>query len=76
VSATHPVLVGAAEERLAEAPISKLIVSDTIPLGDRCLRVHDRFTQLSVSQVLGDAIERIHNHKSVSALFQRDENQY
>ena len=76
VSATHPVLVGAAEERLVEAPISKLIVSDTIPLGDRCLRVHDRFTQLSVSQLLGDAIERIHNHKSVSALFQRDENQY
>jgi ribose-phosphate pyrophosphokinase len=69
-SATHPVLVGNAEERLADSPISKIVVSDTIPLGDRCARVQDRITQLSVSTLLGEAIHRIHHHESVSVLLE------
>jgi ribose-phosphate pyrophosphokinase len=34
VAATHPVLAGLGAERLADAPISKVIVTDTIPLAD------------------------------------------
>jgi ribose-phosphate pyrophosphokinase len=67
--ATHPVLVGLALERLQEAPISRIIVSDTIPCGQRCAKIADKLTVLSVAGLLGEAIHRIHHHQSVSALF-------
>jgi len=69
VSATHPVLVGLAMERLAEAPISRVVVSDTIPIGNRCAPIADKLVVLSVTGLLGDAIHRIHHNQSVSALF-------
>ncbi|MBI1368802.1 MAG: ribose-phosphate diphosphokinase [Planctomycetes bacterium] len=69
VTATHPVLVGLAMERLQDAPISKIIVSDTIPCGQRCEKIADKLVVLSVSNLLAQAIHRIHHHQSVSALF-------
>lgn len=69
--ATHPVLVGLAMERLQEAPISKLIVSDTIPCGQRCAKIADKLVVLSVARLFGEAIHRIHHHQSISALFGR-----
>ncbi|MEZ6191696.1 MAG: ribose-phosphate pyrophosphokinase [Phycisphaerales bacterium] len=66
---THPVLVGLAMERLAEAPISKVIVTDTIPCGSRCAPVQDKLVELSVAKLLGEAIRRIHHNQSVSSLF-------
>lgn len=67
--ATHPVLVGLAMERLQDAPISRIIVTDTIPCGPRCSKIADKLTVLSVAPLLGEAIHRIHHHQSVSALF-------
>ena len=67
--ATHPVLVGLALERLAESPISRIVVTDTIPCGQRCNKIADKLTVLSVAPLLGDAIHRIHHNQSVSALF-------
>ncbi len=69
VAATHPVLVGPAIERLESSPISKLIVTDTIPLCEQASRLGDRVLVLSVAHLLGDAIHNIHNNLSVSALF-------
>lgn len=69
VSATHPVLVGLAMERLQEAPISQIVVSDTIPCGQRCAKINDKLTILSVAGLLGEAIHRIHTDQSISALF-------
>jgi ribose-phosphate pyrophosphokinase len=66
---THPVLVGLAMERLQDAPISKIIVTDTIPGGQRCEKIADKMVTLSVAPLLGAAIHRIHHHQSVSALF-------
>lgn len=70
-AATHPVLVGLAMERLAEAPISRLVVTDTIPCGTRCKPIEDKLIVLSISKLLGEAIHRIHHHLSVSSLFRK-----
>lgn len=68
-AATHPVLVGLAMERIADAPICNIIVTDTIPCGQRCKPIESKLSTLSVAALLGDAIDRIHHNKSVSRLF-------
>lgn len=68
---THPVLVGLAMERLAEAPISRIVTTDTIPCGPRCEPIREKIIELSVAGLLGDAIHRIHHNESVSSLFRK-----
>lgn len=65
---THPVLSGPAIERLNQSPIESLYVTDTIPLGDKLTHT-DKIEVLSVAELLGKAIRRIHNADSVSSLF-------
>jgi ribose-phosphate pyrophosphokinase len=67
-TATHPVLSGPALKRIEESALEALIVTDTIPLRPE-VRSHDRIAVTSVSQLLGEAIRRIHNAESVSSLF-------
>ena len=69
VAATHPVLVGLAMERLADSPISKILVSDSIPEDDRYRTIQGKIETLSVAPLLGEAIHRIHHDQSVSAMF-------
>ena len=64
-------LVGLAFERLAEAPISKIVVTDSIPDDGRLDPIRDKLVTLSVAGLLGEAVHRIHHDMSVSALFQR-----
>jgi ribose-phosphate pyrophosphokinase len=66
---THPVLVGLAMERLEESPISQIIVTDTIPCGSRCAPIQDKLVELSIADLLGQAIHRIHHNMSLSSLF-------
>jgi len=68
---THPVLVGLAMERLSEAPISRLITTDTIPCGQRCAPIADKLVELSIAELIGEALRRIHYNQSVSALFRK-----
>jgi len=68
-AATHPVLVGPAVERLVNSPISKVVVCNTIPFADRCAPLMPKIVELCVGSLLGQAIHRIHNNQSVSALF-------
>jgi ribose-phosphate pyrophosphokinase len=68
VAATHGVFAGKAIEKLAEAPIERLIITDTIPVGDRLAPLRDRLHVLSVAQLVGEAIKRIHLNQSVSAV--------
>jgi ribose-phosphate pyrophosphokinase len=65
---THPVLCGPALERLKKSVIKELVVSDTIPLPEE--KKQDKIIQLSVAPLLGEAIVRIHNEKTISALFE------
>ncbi|MBW1722978.1 MAG: ribose-phosphate pyrophosphokinase [Deltaproteobacteria bacterium] len=65
---THPVLSGPAIERLNESPIDQLVVTNTIPLKEEALKC-DKITVLSVAELLGETIKRIHCGDSVSTLF-------
>lgn len=67
--ATHAVLSGPAIDRInATDSLSQVIVTDTIPLGDkleRCPKLH----VVSVAGLLGKTIHNIHTGSSVSVLF-------
>ena len=65
---THPVLSGAAVERVANSELDELVVTDTIPLSDEALAC-SRIRQLSVAELLAETIRRISNEESVSSLF-------
>ncbi len=67
VCAVHPVFSGPAVQRLTEAPIKEVIVTNTIPLDIKNLP--KKFKQLSVANLLGQAISRIHDDESISSLF-------
>jgi ribose-phosphate pyrophosphokinase len=72
MSATHAVFAPPAMERLAKCEFTKLAVTDTIPIGNRADAIKDRLEVLSVSELLGEAIHRIHHNASVSELFKND----
>ncbi|MEW6367992.1 MAG: ribose-phosphate pyrophosphokinase [Acidobacteriota bacterium] len=65
---THPVLSGPALERLEEAPIEKVIVTNSIPLSPEKKKCR-KILQLSVAALLGEAVKRIHEETSVTSLF-------
>ncbi len=65
---THPVLSGPAVERIEASPIDSLVVANTIPLRDRAKNCR-KIISLSIAELLGETIKRIHNSNSVSTLF-------
>ena len=65
---THPVLSGAAIERISKSVLDELVVTDTIPLseaGKACKKIR----QLSVAGLLAETIRRINDEESVSSLY-------
>ncbi len=64
----HPVLSGAAIEKINRCSIKELVVTNTIPLHDKT-KLTNKITVLSVGQLLAEAIKRIHKNDSVSSLF-------
>ena len=67
VAATHGVLCGPAVSRVQEAPITSLVLTDTLPLGES--QLFPKIVVLSVASLLGEGIKRIHRNESVSRLF-------
>jgi ribose-phosphate pyrophosphokinase len=67
VAASHGVFCGPALERIAQAPITSCVVTDSIPLADAAKS--PKIKVLSVAPLLGEAIKRIHRNESVSRLF-------
>ena len=65
--ATHPVLSGPAIERLKDAPIDKIIVSDTIDISNN--KIFNKLEIVSVAEVFAEAIIRINKGDSISELF-------
>ena len=63
----HPVLSGPAIEKIQASPISKLFVSDTIPLPPE--KRIDKIQVVSVTPLFAEAIIRTHRNESVEALF-------
>lgn len=66
---THPVLSGKAMERINGSELKQLVVTNTIPL-DGKKKISDKITVLSVAELFGEAIRRIHKGESVSSLFE------
>ena len=69
-AASHGLFVGKAFERLTASPISKVVVTNSIPPERAKEALGDKLVTLDVSALLGDAINRVHRKESVSALFQ------
>jgi len=69
VGATHAILSGQALESLRTAPIDQIVVTDTIPIGQEKIDAVGKLAVLSVAELVGEAIHRIHNDESVSSLF-------
>ncbi|MBW5449047.1 ribose-phosphate diphosphokinase [Cohnella sp. CFH 77786] len=65
---THPVLSGPAIERLEASPLKEIVVLDTIPLREN--HGSSKIRVLSVAPLIGEAITRIHEQKSISKLFE------
>ena len=65
---THPVLSGKAVERIEASALDELVVTDTIPLRGAAQDSH-RIRQLSVAELLAEAMRRIAEEDSVSNLF-------
>ena len=66
--AVHGVLSGPAFQRIDDSVLDKLIVTNTIPLRDEFAK-SDKVQVLSVANLLGKAIQSIHQDTSVSSLF-------
>ena len=65
---THGVLSGEAVERVNKSSLTKLVVTDTIEESDLVIK-SDKIEVISTSPLLGEAIKRISDEKSVSSLF-------
>ena len=64
---THPVLSGPANDRIDQSPIKELIVTNTIPLTEQI--TSNKIKQLSVGELIAESIKRVHEHRSISTLF-------
>ena len=65
---THGVLSGKAVERVNNSSLTKLLITDTIEESD-AVKKSDKIDVISISSLLGEAIKRISDEKSVSSLF-------
>lgn len=64
---THAILSGPAVERLASSVIDEIVFTDSVPIDKS--KHFDRMKILSVGELFGRAIMRIHNEESISSLF-------
>ena len=64
---THPVLSGPALDRLNDSVIKEVVVTDSIQVPEE--KTGGKIVQVSVDQLMAEAIKRIHENRSVSPLF-------
>ncbi|MCA9028566.1 MAG: ribose-phosphate pyrophosphokinase [Planctomycetaceae bacterium] len=67
ISASHGVFCGPAAERLSQAPIEEIVITDSLPIAPQMRLPNMRM--ISIAPLLGEAIRRIHRNESVSYLF-------
>ncbi|MCP1344355.1 ribose-phosphate pyrophosphokinase, partial [Halomonas sp. FL8] len=66
--ATHAILSGPAVDNISGSVLDELVVADTIPLSELARR-SGKIRQLSVAGLIAEAIRRVSNEESVSAMF-------
>ena len=67
--ATHAVFSGAAAQHLASDAIDEIVVTDTVPLSPE-MKALGKVRVLTLSTMLAEAIRRISNEESISAMFE------
>jgi ribose-phosphate pyrophosphokinase len=67
-SCSHAVLSGPALPRIEASPLSKLIVTDSIPLSEE-KRKCSKIVQLTIAELMAKAIRNINEEASVTSLF-------
>jgi ribose-phosphate pyrophosphokinase len=67
VTATHGIFSPPAFERIESAPITELVVTNTVPVPED--RRHGKIRVLSVAPLFAHAVENVFNDESVSELF-------
>lgn len=67
--ATHPVLSGAAYDRIAKSSLCEVVVTDTIPLRQPEGADISKFKILSVAEIFADVIDKVYNYKPISTSF-------
>ncbi len=65
---THPVLSGKALSNINNSELDELIVTDSVPLSKEAQNC-DRIRQLTIADLLAEAMRRVNNEESISALF-------
>ncbi len=66
--ATHPVFSGNAVNNIKDSSIDELIVTDSIPLSEE-MKATGKVHQLTLSGMLSEALRRVSNEESISAMF-------
>lgn len=65
---SHAVLSGPAIERIQSSVLTEFVCTDSIPMSDEAKRC-SKIKQLSIAELFGKALRRIHNSDSISSLF-------
>lgn len=63
--ASHCIMSGPADERVANSPLQEIIFTNSIPYRGTCSKVK----QLSVSEVFAETIRRVENNESISSQY-------
>jgi len=66
-AATHPILSGPAIERIQSSAIKEMVLLNTIPVPKE--KQIDKIKILSVAPLFAEAMRRIHNFESISAIY-------
>jgi ribose-phosphate pyrophosphokinase len=70
IAATHPLLSGPAVDRLKNAPVREVVVTNTLPISDD--KHFDSLTVLSIAAIMAEALRAVFGDTSVSEIFQGD----
>jgi ribose-phosphate pyrophosphokinase len=65
---THPVFSGPAIDNIANSQLDEMVVTDSIPLSEAA-KSCSKIRQLSLAPMLAEAVRRVCNEESISAMF-------
>jgi ribose-phosphate pyrophosphokinase len=71
IAATHAILSGPAIDRIKNAPIDEMIVTNTLPVSDDAMQL-EKLVVLSIAPIVAEALQAIFMDSSVSEIFLGD----
>ena len=68
VGCTHGILSGPAIDRIKQSDVKEVVMTNTVPLSKK--KRIDKIVVVSISELFGEAIKRIHDESSIGELFE------